>query len=722
MDVAFTFVPGNAASCIQSSKSSSFLSTSPLPKNVLIQYRRPRTRPTRISFAPRAAAAYPLSKGVAGECSKKVQASETLPQLFQHLNSDHGDRLALIDEHRPKGARVQLKYSELSSKIHQATASLRRNGVTAGDVIAVFAENSHRWLIVDQAVMGCGAATAVRSSDSPIPELDYIYDHSGSRMLFVENTIVLNRFISNGFDISRPDLIVLLFGEPDSNSNGFPVISFDEFLSKGEKPTEEEVKVVGKASDIATILYTSGTTGKPKGVVLTHSNILHQVGNISIGRIDPTPGMVFLSVLPCWHIFERTAAYYCLSKAMTVVYSSKRRFRDDLAAHRPHVLVAVPRVFENLHSAVMMKLKAASATRKAIFTFFTGLSISCVQAARRMRGLSLKHMSQKTTPLGVVARLYNALKFVLLFPIYALANAIVWRKIRASTGGRVQLCVCGGGLLSDHLEDFFEAARIEICVGYGLTETSPVIANRFWEHNVRGSAGLPMPETEVKIIDLESGKSLPTGQSGVIHAKGPQVFTRYLGNDQATNKAFDEEGFFDTGDLGYIAPTGDLVVTGRSKDVIVLSNGENVEPEPIEHAILSSPLIDQIMLVGQDERALGALVVPQLDALLEHEVIDNGLHERARELLKRAGDNSAEIRSLELEMGLHPTVYSKLHNEIAEKNESRTNYSRNERISGFRVVLTPFSVENGMMTQTLKIKKQIVVDKFDTHIRSLYQK
>ncbi len=406
-----------------------------------------------------------------------------------------------------------------------------------------------------------------------------------------------------------------------------------------------------------------------------------------------------------------------------MVYSNKRRFREDLLTHRPHVLIAVPRVFENLHSAIMTKLKAASALRKALFSFFSAVSIAYVCARRRMAGLSLKHMRSERSPLlELLARTASAVRVLLLAPLYMMANLLLWKKIRAATGGRVQVCVCGGGSIAGYLEDFFETAGIEICVGYGLTETSPVICNRFHEHNVRGSTGFPLPSTLVKIVDVETGKDLPQGAQGVLHVRGPQVFANYLNDPEATEKSFDEAGFFDTGDLAYIAPSGDVVITGRSKDVIVLSNGENVEPTPIEDAILGSPLIDQVVLVGQDERALGALVVPRLDEMRESGVIDGALHARAHELLEKPGENGAAIEAIEQEIGLHPHVYSTLSKEIAERNEARESYSKNERIAQFRVVLRPFTVENGMMTQTLKIKKQVVADRLSKHIQTMYRR
>lgn len=686
--------------------------------------RAPPPAPTRVARLrrrlPRMMAVYPVPQKTSAECQKATQACATLPELFRSLGARFPHHLAVIDEHRAKDAKAHLTFAELDQRIQRVAVAFKRLGLRRGDTVALFAENSHRWLIADQATMTLGAAAAVRGVGAPTPELRYIVEHSAACALLVESAAVFERLVDAGLDTARLSFVLALFGDPP-HTDLVQSIGFDALLEMGEAPTEAELSVQVRAGDIAAILYTSGTTGRPKGVVLTHSNLLYQAGNISVGNIDPVPREVFVSVLPCWHVFERTAAYFCMSKAMTVVYSSRRRFREDLAKHRPHVLIAVPRVFENLHSAIINKLKAASTLRKKIFGLFTALSIAFVYATRRASGHALNDMKDEPSVGDAVARSIAAFRALLLAPLYLLANLLVWRKIRAATGGRVRLCVCGGGSLSGYLEDFYEAARIEICVGYGLTETSPVICNRFSRHNVRGSAGIPLPGTLVKAVDPDSNEDRPAGVQGELKVRGPGVFSRYLNDAQATSKAFDADGFFDTGDLGYVAPTGDVVITGRSKDVIVLSSGENVEPAPIEDAILGSPLIDQVVLVGQDEKALGALVVPELDALRESGVIDDLLHARAHELLQQAdADDSRAIRAFEYELVGHRPVHEKLAAEIAVRNESRGNYSGIERIAQFRVVLQPFTVENGMMTQTLKIKKQIVAAKLGDHIKSMY--
>lgn len=570
---------------------------------------------------------------------------------------------------------------------------------------------------MDHAIMACGARAAVRGVSAPVQELAYIYKHSGSVALVAEDKNVVERLIASGLEREKIRYVILLY-QRDSDVDdvsklvpGVKVHTFESLLESGDKDRKDGWTPIGNRTDIATILYTSGTTGNPKGVPLTHGNILAQLEDISLGSHDPVPGEVFLSVLPCWHVFERTAAYWTMSKGMHVIYSNKRRFREDLVEHRPQMLISVPRVFENLHAVIMTKLRSASATRRKLFSLFMAISMAFILARRKARGIELRG--------GTVGNIFAAMQMMLLMPFYALANLLVWKKIRAGLGGKLKIALSGGGSIAGYLEDFFECAGIDICVGYGLTETSPVIANRFGQRNVRGSTGMQLPRSFIKVVDRNTGKRVKRGEQGKLFVTGPYVFDGYLNNPSATREAFDDEGYFDTGDLVYLDEGGDIVISGRSKDLIVLSNGENIEPAPIEDALCSSDLIDQVMLVGQDQRALGALVVPTWDALQDRGVVSDEFRNKV-ETLVEAQDIPA-LRALERELDTHGALYKALEAEVRERNMERLNYSGNDRISHIRVLLTPFTVENGMMTQTLKVKKNIVVDHFSEMIASMFQ-
>lgn len=711
---AYAFCPtALPTSTSTSSSSSTFLSTPLTARPILLAPLPPPRRLRRLRLRrPPTALLYPSPVATSASLTALSRSASSIPDVFASVAAVEGDRVAVVDEHH---GGTTYTYASLVEATAVFSAGLRRLGLAAGARTALFAENSSRWLIADQAILRAGASAAVRGVDAPVRELLYIFDHSRSAALVVEDFATLEKVVAGGFDVARAAFVVVLYGE-GGEVGGRAVLTFEDVMARGVAPSGAEREVLATRADVATVLYTSGTTGLPKGVPLTHGNIMAQLDRICVGSIDPVPGDVFVSVLPCWHIFERTAAYYCFSKALKVVYSNKRHFRDDLAKHRPHVLIAVPRVFENLYNAILSKLSKAKATQKRVATFFIAVSIAFIHVQRTVQGLSLRRPRKS---LNFFHKAFLALQYLALAPLYALAKMLVWKKILSATGGRVKLCVCGGGSVPDYLEDFFQAAGLELCVGYGLTETSPIISNRCAEHNVRGSAGLPLPDTILKIVDQATRQQVPQGVSGELMVSGPQVFSGYLDNPEATDKAFDNAGFFDTGDLAYISDAGDVVITGRSKDTIVLSSGENIEPIPIEDAVLSSPLIDQIMIVGQDQKALCALVVPSLPGLDAEGLLDADTKERIAALgapgheqaLRHLGQNLVDEKS---------PMAAAIFAAIAAGNKARPNFESRDRIRRMRLVLEPFSVENGMLTQTLKVKRNVVTANYQVEIDALF--
>lgn len=285
----------------------------------------------------------------------------------------------------------------------------------------------------------------------------------------------------------------------------------------------------------------------------------------------------------------------------------------------------------------------------------------------------------------------------ILWPIHALADRLIYKKVREQIGAELKQTICGGGSLSPSLETFYEIIGIEVLVGYGLTETAAALTTRRPEHNLRGSAGIPIPGTEIWIVDPKTRKTLPQGEKGLVLARGPQIMQGYYHNPEATNKAINPKGWFNTEDLGFLTAQQDLVLTGREKDTIVLSNGENVEPEPIENACLRSDYIDQIVVVGQDRRSLGALIVPNWDNLEEW----------------------AENQGLQLNLDSQP-VQNLFRQELDREVRNRPGYSSNDRIVPFRLISEPFSQENGMLTQTLKIKRHVVTERYSDLINEMF--
>ncbi|MCG5058565.1 MAG: AMP-binding protein [Limnoraphis sp. WC205] len=634
---------------------------------------------------------------------------QSLPEIWPILAKKVGQGIALHDPHsQPE---VILSYSELWLQIQQFAAGLQTLGVEAVSEdalptrIALFADDSPRWMIADQGIMTVGAADVVRGATADPAELVYILKDSGSVGLVVEDLNLLKRLRSSIEDLPIKFIVLLSDEEPDpSEIPSIPVLNFSQLLNKGGDFTLRIPRISGQDS-LATLLYTSGTTGKPKGVMLTHGNLLHQLNAIP-DFLQPEVGDCVLSLLPTWHSFGRTGQYFFLSQGCTQVYSSIRYFKRDLKEFKPRYMTSVPRIWESIYEAAQKQLSEQPASRQKIAKFCFNVSERYVLARRRVNGLTLDAKS----PSGM-EKASARLQMGLLTPLHRLADRLVYQKIRAATGGEFKFAISGGGSLAMHLEMFYEIVGVDLLVGYGLTETSPVLTARRPLHNLRGSAGKPIPQTEIRIVDPETRQVLPRQEKGVVLARGPQIMKGYFENPEATAKAIDPEGWFDTGDLGWLSRQNDLVLTGRAKDTIVLSNGENIEPQPIEDACIRSPYIDQMVLVGQDQKVLGALIVPNFDALEKWANSQN---------LKLKLPNSESVNdneALDLES---PPVQDLFRKELNREVKNRPSYRVDDRIGPFRLILEPFTMENGMLTQTLKIKRPVVMERYRDMIDAMY--
>lgn len=287
--------------------------------------------------------------------------------------------------------------------------------------------------------------------------------------------------------------------------------------------------------------------------------------------------------------------------------------------------------------------------------------------------------------------------------LHALGERLVYVKVREATGGQVKQMISGGGALPRHIDNFFEIIGVQILQGYGLTETSPVTHVRRPWRNLIGASGLPLPATEAKIVDPETKTPLPIEKRGLVLLRGLQIMKGYYQNPEATAKAIDAEGWFDSGDLGWLTPQDDLVLTGRAKDTIVLTNGENIEPQPIEDACLRSPYIDQIMLVGQDQRSLGALIVPNVEAL--------------EKWVQNDPATSSPSQQIDWESRMIQDLFRQ---ELNREVQNRPGYRPDDRIGTFKLILEPFSIENGLMTQTLKVRRHIVTERYRDIIDGMF--
>ncbi len=634
----------------------------------------------------------------------------SLSEIWSIAQEHFGETIALKDPHvKPE---VVITYAQLEQQIRQFAASLQALGVKPESRVALFADNSPRWLIADQGIMTSGAIDVVRSAQADREELLFILTDSGSTTLVIEDSKTLKK-LRNYLDLAAIGLVILLSDEQPDADETLKVLNYPALMAVGS--THQLQPVSRSRQMLATLMYTSGTTGKPRGVMLSHGNLLHQVTTFGV-VVQPQVGAHILSILPTWHVYERTVEYFLLSQGCTQVYTNIRQIKRDFKEFKPQYMVGVPRIWESIYEGVQKQFREQPASKQRLINFLLANSQRYIEARRIVRGLSLKQLHPSTPQ-----RLAAGIQTAALQPLHALADRLVYRQVREqATGGQTKQLISGGGSLAMHLENFFEIVGIEIFVGYGLTETSPVTNVRRPERNLRPSAGPPMPATEIQIVDSETLKPVSPGKRGLVMVRGPQIMQGYYQNPEATAKAIDAEGWFNTGDLGWVTPDNDLVLTGRAKDTIVLTNGENIEPLPIEDACLRSPYIYQIVLVGQDQRSLGALIVPNLEALQQWAVTQN------RHLIpipidaeETTQSNSLQTNTPEIQLDSQ-IVQDLFRQELTREVQNRPGYRLDDRIGPFKLILEPFSQENGMLTQTLKIKRPVVMERYHGTINEMF--
>lgn len=631
---------------------------------------------------------------------------QSLPEIWPLAAQKFSNTIALKDPHsKPE---VALTYTELKEQIQQFAAALQALGVQPGARVALFSDNSPRWFITDQGIITAGAVDVVRSSQAEREELLFILADSGSSALVVEDRKTLKK-LRERLDTSIIQLIVLLSDENPEADETIKVLNFTQLMTGGNQPLQP---VPQNQETIATLIYTSGTTGKPKGVTLSHGNLLHQL--TSLGTVlQPQKGESALTILPTWHSFGRTGEYFLLSQGCTQIYTNIRHVKRDFKEFKPQYLVGVPRLWESIYEGIQKQFREQPANKQQLVNKLLGISQRYIEARRTWQGLVLKPQ-----PPSASERLLAGIQTLTLAPMHAIAEQLVYKKVREATGGQLKYVLSGGGSLAMHLENFFEIVGLDVLVGYGLTETSPVLTARRQWHNLRGSSGKPIPGTQIKIVDPETRQPLPVGERGLVLARGPQIMQGYYQNPQATTKAIDPEGWFDTGDLGWITAEDDVVLTGRAKDTIVLTNGENIEPQPIEDACLRSPYIDQITLVGQDERSVGALIVPNLEALQQWAMTQNlqlSLPESVANQVQTPSQGA--LKPIDLDSKIIQDLFRQ---ELNREVQNRPGYRADDRIGPFKLILEPFSIENGMMTQTLKIRRPVVMERYRDMINGMF--
>ena len=631
---------------------------------------------------------------------------QSLPELWAIATQAFATVPAVHDPHsKPE---LRFTYRELGQQFQQFAAGLQALGIQASQDsaeaglaeavpprIGLISDNSPRWLIADQGIMRSGAVNVVRGSQADPDELLFILRDSGAIALVLEDLATLKKLRSRLADLPI-EFVVLLTEEQPSAEESLKVLTFSQVLELGK--TAELQPVQQTLDTLATLMYTSGTSGMPKGVMLTHGNLVAQAIAI-YAVVQPQPGERVLSILPIWHCYERSFEYMVFSCGCTMLYTNIRHVKADLKKYKPNYMVGVPRLWESIYEGIQKQFREQPANKQKLVKFLLEQSHRYLEARRLAQGLALNHLHPSP-----IERAIASAKAAALLPLHLLGDRLIYQQVRAGTGGEIKYLVSGGGSIAEYLEDFFEIVNINILGGYGLTETAPVTNVRRPERNLRGGDGQPFGDAQIKIVDPDTRQPLPVGQQGLVLIRGSQVMKGYYNNPTATAKAIDPEGWFDSGDLGMVTDYDDLIITGRAKDTIVLTNGENIEPQPIEDACLRSPYIDQIMLVGQDQRSLGALIVPNLEALEQW---------AAQSLSESSGSAGA------LDPNSKP-IQELFRQELTREVKNRPGYRADDRIVCFRLLTEPMTIENGMLTQTLKIRRPVVTERYRVMIDEMF--
>jgi long-chain acyl-CoA synthetase len=589
----------------------------------------------------------------------------TLVQLFfEGAERNRADAL----RHKRDGRWVSISHTELVEDVRRLTLALGALGLNRGDRIAILSENRPEWAMADYATLCFGGLDVPIYSTLPPDQIAYILKDSGARAIFLSSEEQLAKVRQIRHEL--PDLEkVIVFDAPGTESED--VLTLRDALDLGRREAEAgkgddfraRALVAAAPEDVATVLYTSGTTGPPKGVMLTHDNIFSNAQAVS-RILDVTEDDVALSLLPLSHIFERMVDYFLFWKGVTIAYAeSIEKVADNLGEVRPTIVASTPRMYEKIYARVMSA---------------TGVKRKLVLWAKRVGEARVRALVDEGRPPGILTRFQ-----------FGLADRLVFEKLRQRTGGRLRFFVSGGAPLSEEIARFFYAAGILIVEGYGLTETSPVTNVNTEEAFRFGTVGKPVPGTEIRIAE-----------DGEVLVRGRQVMKGYYNQPEATREVLDADGWFRTGDIGELDEDGFLRITDRKKDIIVTAGGKNIAPQPIENLVKTNRFVAEAVMVGDRRPYPVLLVTPAADAL-EAWAREQGIDAAGpADLLK------------------DERVRGKLESEVLGLVAGLARFEQPKKIG---LLGEEFTVESGELTPTLKVKRRVVEERYADVIESLYR-
>lgn len=636
---------------------------------------------------------YSIQSYISTNLGLELSDEISLPRVFLRRVAYSQNDIALKE--KKNGQWTDLTYKELSEHIFAYAAQLLKLGFQDHDKAAILAPNSCAWAISDLGNLFAGAITVPIYETLSLETIAHILKNSESRILVVAHQKQLEMIQSIRGQLPQlQHIIVINEGPKQKSSSG--IWAWEDWLASGRAYFEshrEEVMAAHnriKRDDIATLIYTSGTTGMPKGVMLSHKNIMSNLYGI-MSITDFGENDVLLSILPLSHVFERTIGHFCpLVMGSTIAYAeSIDKIGINLVEIQPTVCAAVPRIFEKIYAGVIKQIAEGSKLKQAIFHWARSVG----ERSTRLKRIELQpaqiKRSRHRPEENFLPIEYEPSGLWLRFQFW-LAGRLVYSKIKAKFGGQIRYFLTGGAALSPDIIIFFRSIGIKIYEGYGLTETSPIVSFNYGANFEAGSVGKLLPFVQVKFADDEE-----------ILVKGPNVMSGYYNLPEATRDAIDAEGWFHTGDLGMVTHLNHLKITGRKKDLVITSNGKNVASTPIETALVEHTLIASSLIVGNGQKYIGALIFPDFLALkqLAHD-------------LRLSADASIEALCKE------PKIIAVFDKIVAELNPKLARY---EQIKRFTLVPEELTVENGQLTPTLKVKRNVVEKNFAPIITALYQ-
>lgn len=575
----------------------------------------------------------------------------TIPEIFFETAQKFPNKPAVL--YKKDGVYFPITYKALSQKVRTLAFALEKFGIEKGQKVAILSENRPEWAISDLAIMSIGAITVpLHTTFSPTAVIN-VLNHSGARILIVSNSDLLHKVLLGQRSLDFLEKIIFIEDltaiQKETLTSG-KIFSWKSIFLRNNGDIYE--KVFLDPDDVCSIIYTSGTTGMPKGVLLTHRNFLSNVEAINYA-IPVKTSDVFLSFLPLSHVLERTAGYYVpMLFGATIAYAENmKQLASNLKQVKPTILISVPKIFDRFHDKIWDAINQGPLIQKKLFKW----------ALKQKKG-SLR---------------------------YKLADFLVFSKIRQKFGGKLRLTISGGASLNEKIARFFLKIGVLIIEGYGLTETSPVIAaNREKDFKFK-TVGKPIFGTRVKI-----------SKDKEILVKGMGVFERYFKNEKETEASFDKDGWFFTGDMGFLDKEGFLTVIGRKKEMIVTSGGKNVWPEPIENMLGDDKFITQAMIVGNGQKFIAALIAPDWEEI--------------RSYLKEKDIPLREHEKLITDKDIIRIFQERLDKKI------NPNLSDYEQIKRFKLLPREFSQEKDELTPTLKLRRHIIARHYKKEIEELF--